>query len=88
MVWGRGGLVAELDVCSLCGMAGVGLQHILADCSSLCAHRRLLPVEAQQQLPSWALFGSEVMYELAPRVRYTGVCLCALVCGRQLGSWS
>ena len=81
MVWGRGEACAELATCSLCGVAGVGLWHILVECRELLVHRAVLPFGALAYLPAWALESCESVPELESKVRYTGLCLCAVICG-------
>ena len=81
MVWGRGEAAVELESCSLCGLRGVGLWHILVECRELLSHRVDLPHGARAGLPAWALESCESVPELELRVRYTGLCLCAVICG-------
>ena len=83
MVWGRGEAAVVLESCSLCGMGDIGLQHIIVECVELLPHRAELPFGALHRLPHWAMESCESMEELEPRVRYTGLCLCAAICGYQ-----
>ena len=78
---GTWGGLRELATCNLCGVAGVGLWHIRVESRELLVHRAELPFGVLACLPAWALESCGSVPELELKVRYTGLCLRAVICG-------
>ena len=84
-VWGRSspgshsGLCMRLDHCCLCGGRDAGLDHVLARCPALRVHRAGLPQEVLPVHLAWVLMYADSLAELEVKVRFFGLCMCALI---------